>query len=191
MLFRSIQAQQQADAQWQSQQANLARDQAAVLAVSQQTTVLKAELEKAQAALLTAQAEQARVELDLSRTHVTAPASGIVTQRTVRVGQLAQPGKPVLTVVPVQALYVEANFRETQLANVKVGQPVQIKVDALPGKTLQGKVASLGPASGVSLSGMPAHNATGNFTKIVQRLPIRIELDPGQTAASQIGRAHV
>ena len=107
---------------------------------------------------------------------------GVVAQRRARVGGYAGVGEPLLTPVPLDALYVEANFRETQLARVRVGQPVGITVDALPGVSLKGRVESLGAASSVSFSPMPPHNATGNLTKIVQRLPVRICLEPGKKA---------
>ncbi|MNL62535.1 Multidrug export protein EmrA [compost metagenome] len=88
--------------------------------------------------------------------------------------------------MPLDAVYVEANFRETQLAGVQVGQPVDISVDALPDVRLKGRVESIGPASGVSFSAVPPHNATGNFTKIVQRLPVRIHFEPGQDEATRL-----
>jgi membrane fusion protein (multidrug efflux system) len=92
----------------------------------------------------------------------------------------------LLTLVPLEAIYVEAHFRETQLARVRVGQPVDITLDALPGAHIKGRVESLGPASGVSFSPIPPHNATGNFTKITLRLPVRIRLEPGQEAARHL-----
>ena len=91
-----------------------------------------------------------------------------------------------MTLTPLDALYIDANFRETQLARVAVGQTVEIAVDALPGVHLQGEVASLAPASGVSHSAVPPHNATGNFTKITQRLPVRIHLVSGQADAARL-----
>ena len=176
----SLQAQQQAAAQLSIQQANQQRDQATVQAVTQQTRVLQAELDKAKAGLAKARAMQDNAALNLSRTHIAAPIAGVVTQREARAGALASIGKPLMVVVPLQSLYVEANFRETQLAQLRVGQPVTLQVDALPGVSLRGHIASIAPASGASLSPLPAHNATGNFTKIVQRLPVRIALDAGQ-----------
>ncbi|MFM2407246.1 MAG: hypothetical protein RL223_5126 [Pseudomonadota bacterium] len=100
-----------------------------------------------------------------------------------------QPGKALLAVVPLRDVYVTANFRETQLARMHPGQAVRLTVDALPGVTFTGKVSSLAPASGLSFSPLPAHNATGNFTKIVQRLPVRIEIDENnpQRALLRVG----
>ncbi|WP_275627535.1 HlyD family secretion protein [Pseudomonas sp. 273] len=182
----TVQAQQQAEAQWDIQRAAHERDRAGLHSAEQQTAILRADLEKARAALLAAQAEKAAADLNLSYARVTAPVGGIVAQRKARVGGYARVGEPLLTLVPLDAVYVEANFRETQLARVRVGQPVEIAVDALPGVQIKGRVQSLGPASGVSFSSVPPHNATGNFTKIVQRLPVRIHLEPGQEDVRQL-----
>ena len=182
----TVQAQQQADAQWGIQRAARDRDAAAQRSAEQQVAILRADLGRAQAALQAAQARQAVAELNLSRTEIKAPVSGIVAQRRAREGGYVRTGEPLLTLVPLDAIYVEANFRETQLARVRVGQPVALRVDALPGTELHGRVESLGPASGVSFSPVAPHNATGNFTKIVQRLPVRIALDPGQEALGRL-----
>ncbi|MEY4412904.1 MAG: hypothetical protein RIQ53_197 [Pseudomonadota bacterium] len=173
----TLQAQQQADAQWQVQQANRDKDQAALQGVDQQSAVIQADVEKARAAVLAAQSQLKGAELNLSYTQIKAPADGVVAQFSVRVGAYVQPGKALLAVVPLRDVYVTANFRETQLARMHPGQAVRLTVDALPGVTFTGKVSSLAPASGLSFSPLPAHNATGNFTKIVQRLPVRIEID--------------
>ncbi|WP_290873951.1 HlyD family secretion protein [Aquabacterium sp.] len=173
----TLQAQQQADAQWLTQQANRERDLAALQGVDQQSAVIQADVEKAQAALMAAQSAHKAAELNLSYTRITAPTTGVVAQRSVRLGAYVQAGKPLLAVVPLKDVYVTANFRETQLARMRPGQPVRLTVDALPGVRFTGHVSSLAPASGVSFSPLPAHNATGNFTKIVQRLPVRIEID--------------
>lgn len=175
----TVQAEQQADAQWDIQRATRDRDQAALRSAEQQVAILHAELEKARAA-------KASADLNLSYASVVAPVRGTVAQRRAREGGYARVGEPLLTLVPLDALYVAANFRETQTARVRVGQPVRITVDALPGVRLAGRVDSLGPASGVSFSPVPPHNATGNFTKIVQRLPVRIALEPGQADALRL-----
>jgi len=176
----TLQAQQQADAQYRIQLANRERDAAALLAVEQQSTVIQADVEKAQASLQSTQAALSAAELNLSYARITAPVDGVVAQRSVRVGAYVQPGKPLLAVVPLKDVYVTANYRETQLAQMRPGQAVRLKVDALPGVQFTGRVGSLAPASGVSFSPLPAHNASGNFTKIVQRLPVRIEIDEDQ-----------
>src|SRR5262249_1897744 len=94
--------------------------------------------------------------------------------------------KPFLAIVPLDTVYISANFRETQLARVRAGQLVDIQVDALPGSILKGTVESLGPATGVTYSAVAPHNATGNFTKIVQRLPVRIRINPAQPSAKHL-----
>jgi len=169
----TVQAEQQADAQWDVQGATREREQAGLRAAEQQVAILRADLERARAA-------KASAELNLSYASVAAPVSGTVAQRRARVGGYARVGEPLLTLVPLDALYIEAHFRETQVARMRVGQAVDVTVDALPGLRLKGRVDSLGPASGVSFSPLPPHNATGNFTKIVQRLPVRVALEPGQ-----------
>jgi len=179
----SLQAKQQADARFQVQSAQVQKSRSNLTAVTQQTAVLRAELLRAQATLQQAQADQAAAELNLSYAHLNAPTDGVVAQNDARVGTYVAPGKPLLTIVPLNAIYIEANFREVQLARMRVGQPVSLSVDALPGVTLHAHVSSLAPATGASFSPIPAHNATGNFTKIVQRLPVRIRIDPGQKEA--------
>ncbi|MBJ7221020.1 MULTISPECIES: HlyD family secretion protein [unclassified Brenneria] len=175
----TVQAQQQAEAERAVQRAAYERDQAGLRSAEQQVTILRAELEKARA-------QKANADLKLSYASVTAPVAGIVAQSHVRVGGYAQTGESLLTLVPLDKVYIEANFRETQLARVQIGQSVDITVDALPGVRLKGNVESVGPASGASFSLVPAHNATGNFTKIVQRLPVRIQLQNGQKDAQKL-----
>lgn len=182
----SDQDRQQADAVLGVQKATRVRDEQILEAAQQQASVLAAQLEKARAALLSAQAAEAQARLHLSYASVVAPVDGVVAERKVRVGGYIQAGSAQITLAPLDAAYVEASFRETQLANIAVGQPVDIAVDALPGISLAGHVASLGPASGVSVSPVAAHNATGNFTKIVQRLPVRISLDANQPEVDRL-----
>jgi membrane fusion protein (multidrug efflux system) len=182
----TVQALQQAEAQLSIQLAGREKNQAALQAVRQQVDILKADLEKGRAALTQAQAAQAAAELKLSYTRITAPIDGTIGQKSVRIGAFVNAGKPLLAIVPLDAVYITANFRETQLARVQTGQAVDIEVDALPGEVLKGTVESLGPASGVSYSALAPHNATGNFTKIVQRLPVRIRINPGQPVAAKL-----
>ncbi|WP_422777702.1 HlyD family secretion protein [Pseudomonas mediterranea] len=182
----TVQAQQQAEEQLSVQQAGLEKSQAGLQAARQQVDILKADLEQARATLAHAQATQAIAELKLSYTRITAPITGTIGEKSVRVGAFVNAGKPLLAIVPLDAVYITANFRETQLARVQTGQTVDIEVDALPGETLTGTVQSLGPASGVSYSAIAPHNATGNFTKIVQRLPVRIRIEPDQPAAAKL-----
>jgi membrane fusion protein (multidrug efflux system) len=141
----------------------------------------------AQARQLAAQTEAARVRRqaaanDLSATRLTAPIAGRVASRSVRVGQFVQPGMRLMTLVPAQDVYVVANFKETQVGLMRPGQPATIRVDALPGVTFRGTVASVTPGTGANFSMIPPQNATGNFTKIIQRLPVRIRIEAGPAA---------
>ena len=146
--------------------------------------MLQAQLGRAQAALLRAQAAARQAELNLSYAVITAPADGAVGDRTVRAGQYVQPGTRLLSLVPMDAgLYVVANFKETQLAQMGVGEQVTLDVDMLGGKGLRGTVDSLAPGSGSTFALLPPENATGNFTKIVQRVPVRITLLPDERLA--------
>jgi membrane fusion protein (multidrug efflux system) len=182
----SVQALQQAEAQLSIQSATREKSLAGLQAARQRTGILQADLGKARAALAEAHTAQAAAELKRSYTQITAPVSGTVGQKSVRVGAFVNVGKPLLAIVPLDKLYIMANFRETQLARIQTGQAVDIAVDALPGETLKGRVESLGPASGASYAAIAPVNATGNFTKIVQRLPIRIRIDPGQPGAARL-----
>jgi membrane fusion protein (multidrug efflux system) len=118
-----------------------------------------------------------QAELNLSYATITAPINGTVGTRTLRVGQYVVPGTQLMAIVPLNAAYVVANYKETQLAHVHAGQPVSITVDGLSGAMLKGHVDSLAPASGLEFALLPPDNATGNFTKIVQRIPVRISID--------------
>ena len=182
----TVQALQEAEAQVSIQQANLRKNKAGLLAAKQDKDIQYADIDKAKAALQQANSMLDVANLQLSYTKITAPIDGIVGKKSLRVGSYVNPGVSLLAVVPLDEIYVFANFRETQLANVKAGQSVNIEVDALPGKILKGHVDSLGPASGVSYSAVAPHNATGNFTKIVQRLPVKIRIDAGQVDAAQL-----
>ncbi|WP_431861819.1 HlyD family secretion protein [Azospirillum sp.] len=154
------------------------RDQIAVLEAA--GAEIKAHMEQTSAAL-----EAARNDLD--NTVVRAGVDGVVGNRGVQVGQYARPGVQLLSLVPLPDVYVVANFKETQLADMRPGQKVQVKVDAFPGKALTGTVESFAPASGSKFSLLPPENATGNFTKVVQRVPVRIAL-PKDTELSGLLR---
>ena len=182
----TVQALQQAEAQVRIQLASRQKNQAGVQAARQRMDILKADLENAGAALEQARSARSAAELKLSYTRITAPVGGVVGQKSVRNGAFVTVGQPLLAIVPLDKVYVTANFRETQLAHVQTGQTVDIVVDALPGEVLKGAVESMGPASGVSYSAIAPHNATGNFTKIVQRLPVRIRINPGQPTAARL-----
>ncbi|WP_321953392.1 HlyD family secretion protein [Paraburkholderia bannensis] len=160
-------------------QATLAADSAAVEAQRSQIAALTAQQAQARAQLEAARASAAQSQLDLDNTVVKSALAGRVGDRTVRVGQYVQPGTRMLTVVPVQKTYLTANFKETQIGRMRIGQPVELFVDALPGHTLHGVVDSFSPGTGAQFALLPPENATGNFTKIVQRVPVRIRIDTG------------
>lgn len=142
-----------------------------------------AALDKARGALRQAQAALDTARLDLSRTIIRASIAGRIGQRSIRLGHQVEAGTPLMAIVPTQS-YVIANYKETQTQHIRPGQPVRIRVDALGGAILRGHVESLAPASGAQFALLPPDNATGNFTKIVQRMPLRIRVDPGQRAAT-------
>jgi membrane fusion protein (multidrug efflux system) len=137
-------------------------------------------LAAANAGIAAAQAQLQAAELDLERTVVRAPIDGVVGDRQVQVGQLVRLGSPMMSVVPLQSVYVVANFKETQIAAFRPGQRVTIRPDVSRDLRLRGTVESLAPASGSEFSIIPTDTATGNFTKIVQRVPVRIRIEPGQ-----------
>ncbi|ARP81640.1 multidrug ABC transporter permease [Bordetella genomosp. 8] len=157
--------------------ATLAANQAAVQAAQAQIAVSTAQISQARAQLEAAQASARQANLDLQDTLVRATLSGNVGDRSVRVGQYVQPGTRMMTVVPVQDVYLEANFKETQIGRMRAGQAVALHVDALPDQELRGVVESFAPGTGAQFALLPPENATGNFTKIVQRVPVRIRVD--------------
>jgi membrane fusion protein (multidrug efflux system) len=164
----SIRAQAEAQAQ---------RDRAGLIAAQKKIAVLATEKEKAEAQLARSKALATQAELNLSYTTIKAPVDGTVGARKLRVGQLVNAGTQLMAVVPLHATYIVANFKETQLTYVRDGQPVEIRVDGFPDVTLTGRVDSVSPASGLEFALLPPDNATGNFTKIVQRIPVKITLD--------------
>jgi len=133
----------------------------------------------AQARLASMQAARDNAQLQLSYTKITAPVGGIISRKQVEVGQLVQAGQPMLTVVSDTGVWITANFKETQLVDIKVGQPVELEVDAYGGCTAAGKVESLSAATGAKFALLPPDNATGNFTKVVQRVPVRVAVEKG------------
>jgi len=179
--FGSEQQSQEGDAQARERAADLARDQAALATAQQQVHVLEAKLAQARALADRSQAVAQRAALDLGYTTIIAPIDGVVAARTVRLGQYVQAGTQLTALVPLREVYVTANFKETQLTHVRAGEPVRLRVDTFPGAQLRGCVDSLAPASGLEFSLLPPDNATGNFTKIVQRVPVKIDLDSRQT----------
>ncbi|MGO9392880.1 HlyD family secretion protein [Rhodoblastus sp.] len=177
--FGSVQNAQQANSRVLASHAAVTRDTAALASATKQLDVLKAELAQAEASLARAQAGLDQAELNLSYTIIAAPVDGEVGNRTLRVGQYVQAGAQLMSVVPTEAAYIVANYKETQLTDVHPGQPVEIAVDMFPGQVFRGRVDSLAPASGQEFALLPPDNATGNFTKVVQRIPVKIVLDAG------------
>ena len=170
---------QQANSRVNAARASVARDTAALANATQQVDVLKAELAQAKAALIRAEASLHQATLNLSYTVITAPVDGGVGNRSLRVGQYVQAGTQLMSIVPTEAAYIVANYKETQLTGVQPGQPVDVEVDMFPGQVFKGRVESLAPASGQEFALLPPDNATGNFTKVVQRIPVKIVLDAG------------
>jgi membrane fusion protein (multidrug efflux system) len=184
--FGTVQRAQQTDAAFRTKSAVLQRDESALAAARRQVEVLRADRDRAAAVLdqKTGALEQAR--LNLSYTTIRAPIAGTVGARNVRVGQYVQAGTQMMAVVPLQSVYVVANFKETQLADVRKGQRATVEIDGLDGAAVEGKVDSLAPASGLEFALLPPDNATGNFTKIVQRIPVKIALTPGAALAGRL-----
>ena len=141
----------------------------------QQVKVQQARAQAAVADVKEAQAKVDQAKLNLSYTRVTAPTAGIINRKNVNVGSNLSIGQDLMTIVPLTNLWVTANFKETQLERMRAGQPVVIRVDALGGRRFHGKVTQIGGATGSRLSLFPPENATGNFVKVVQRIPVRID----------------
>jgi membrane fusion protein, multidrug efflux system len=184
--YGSVQNAQQAQSRNAGAQAAIARDTASLASALKQVDLLKAELVQAKAALAHAVAVQNQAELNLGYTTIVAPIDGVVGNRTLRVGQFVQAGTQLMSVVPAAGAYVVANYKETQLTDVHEGQAVDIAVDMFPGRIVHGHVDSIAPASGQEFALLPPDNATGNFTKVVQRIPVRIALDTEKNALIEL-----
>jgi len=156
--------------------ANLLAAQRQALAAGGTVNTAEAGVRVANARTLAARAAAANAQLQLDYTRITAPASGEVARRQVEVGQLVAPGQPLLSIVADTGVWVTANFKETQLAKIRPGQPVEFEIDAYGGCVAEGKVESLSGATGAKFALLPPDNATGNFTKVVQRVPVRIRV---------------
>jgi membrane fusion protein, multidrug efflux system len=185
--FASRQRYEQAQADARKAEAEAARTRAALAAAQSQFGVLQAQRAEEQARLLQARANLRLAKNDLDNTVIRAPISGIVGNRAGQVGQYVKPGTELISLVPLPRVYVTANFKETQLTRMRPGQRAEVSVDAYPDHVLVGKVESFAPASGAEFSLLPPDNATGNFTKIVQRVPVRIKL-PKQEPLAQLLR---
>lgn len=178
--------QQKASSAQRSATATVRQSEAALAAAIKQVGVLQAAVRSSQADVAAAKAKVDQARLNLSYTRIVAPVAGMVGQRTVRLGAWVSAGTRLLAVVPLQQTYITANYLETQLKDVRPGQPVRIKVDALPDQVFTGHVDSIAPATGATFSAISPDNATGNYTKIVQRLPVKIVLDKGQPNLAQL-----
>jgi membrane fusion protein (multidrug efflux system) len=157
--------------------AQLDQNRAQAEAAARQLEVLTAQLAQAQAALAAQEANLKLATINLDYTRIVAPQDGVIAQRQVRPGQYLGVGGQVTILTPLPKVWVIANYRETQLTHVAVGQPATITVDTYPGHTLKGHVLALAPASGSQFTLLPPDNATGNFTKVVQRIPVKIAID--------------
>ncbi len=170
----------------QEAQAAVTVAQAALEAANQQLKVLDAQIAQADAAVAQAQADVHTAELNLSYTEIKSPIDGYVGNRAGQIGAYVTRGTYLISVTPADGLWVDANFKEDQLARMVAGQTVSLTADALPGHVFHGHVASLQPGTGAVFSVIPAENATGNFTKIVQRVPVRVVLDSGDPALGRL-----
>nr|UXE46235.1 fatty acid resistance protein FarA [uncultured bacterium] len=164
----------------QSQEAQARAAIGAALTAPQQIGATEARAGAAEASVNQNRAQLEQAKLNLQYTTITAPEAGIVDKRTVEPGQVIQAGQPLLSIVYISNLWVTANFKETQLQNMKVGDPAQVSVDAYGGKKFAGHVDSIGGATGARFSLLPPENATGNFVKVVQRIPVKIVFEPNQ-----------
>lgn len=173
----SVQSAQRVEATWKTAQADRAHAEAGLLGARQQLAVIGTQRQQARAALAQAEAEREQARLNIGYTELRAPVDGYVGNRRAKLGAYAAAGSQLLAVVPAHGLWVDANFKEDQLARMQVGQAVSVTADILPGRTFHGRVESIAPATGAQFSVLPPENATGNFTKIVQRVPVRVRLE--------------
>src|SRR3954454_3178905 len=173
----TVQRAQQTDAALRAGTAQVQHAKSGLSAAQRKVDVLSTERAKATAQVDRARAVESQAALNLSYTQIKAPVEGTVGARSLRVGQYVQAGTQLMAIVPLDAVYVVANFKETQLTGMRNGQPVELYIDSLQSTRLRGHVDSLAPASGLEFALLPPDNATGNFTKIVQRVPVKIVLD--------------
>lgn len=180
-LEGAVSAQTRDAAESSHKQANAQRDKvrSARQEAESELASLDARIKETRARIKAAQANLELARINLANTRITAPMAGIIGNRSVQVGQLVKPGSPLAYLIPADGLFVEANFKETQIGRIQPGQPAEIRVDAYPDLVFQGVVDSFAPASGSEFSLLPPENATGNFTKIVRRVPIKIVFQSG------------
>jgi membrane fusion protein (multidrug efflux system) len=191
--FASRQTLEQSIANRDQANATVQSAQAAIDGAVVNVDVLQAQQKEAVRTLDELKTALAKAERDLSFTEIRAPVDGVVGNRAAQPGDFVQTGQRIAALVPLSDVFIDANFKETQLGRLQPGQPVSIRVDALPGESVNGVVASVSPASGAVFSLLPPDNATGNFTKIVQRLPVRIKVpaDVAQRGALRPGMSVV
>jgi membrane fusion protein (multidrug efflux system) len=183
----SIQSFQRADSDFKQAAATGEKARASQKAAELKLFVIDSQKLEAEAALQQAIAEREIASLNLGYTEVRAPIDGTVGNRSVKPGSYATTGSQLLALVPARGLWIDANYKESQLARIKVGSPALVTLDSLPGKSLHGHVTSIAPATGAQFSVLPPENATGNFTKIVQRVAVRIMIDEEENGALHPG----
>jgi membrane fusion protein (multidrug efflux system) len=184
--FGTAQRVEQAVADEKRFEATLTRNQAELEAARRQMGVLDTQELQLRADAKAKNAALALAKTNLGYTRIIAPVDGMVGERGVRAGQYLRPGTQVISVVPLDNVWVIANYKETQLTRVAIGQKAEVTFDTFPGVTVTGRVDSIAPASGSQFSLLPPDNATGNFTKVVQRIPVKILLDPGSPLAGRL-----
>jgi membrane fusion protein, multidrug efflux system len=173
----STEAREKLETQHAQLNAQLAQNRAQALAAERELAELEGQLKQNEAALASARAALVIAKLNLEYTTITAPQDGVLGQRQVKPGQLVGVGSQITTLTPLPHVWVIANYKETQLTHMAVGQKAEVTVDTFPGHTLRGHVQSFAPASGAEFALLPPDNATGNFTKVVQRIPVKIVID--------------
>jgi membrane fusion protein (multidrug efflux system) len=166
--------------------ATLKADAAAVAVAQRQVAALQAQIAQAKAQLEGAQAQSQAAELNVGDTLLRASIAGRIGDKTVQLGQFVQPGTRLMSIVPTAEIYLVANFKETQIGGMRIGQRATIKIDALGGATIQGRLESFAPGTGAQFALLPPENATGNFTKIVQRVPVRFSLEAPPEVADRL-----
>lgn len=181
-----LQSSERADAAYKEAVAAGQKSRAALVAAQRQMDVIETQEGQTQAALEQAVAEEAAARLNLGYTELRAPIDGVVGNRSAQIGAYATAGSQLISLIPAHGLWIDANFKEDQLAHIRPGLPATITVDSIPGKVFRGHVVSIAPATGAEFSVLPPENATGNFTKIVQRVAVRIVLDDEGAAQGQL-----
>jgi len=181
-----MQESQKADADHKEAMAVGERSRAGLVAAQRQLEVIDTQKQQIRAALEQAVAERDLARLNVGYTELRAPIDGTVGNRSAQVGAYATTGSQLISLVPTRGLWIDANFKESQLARIRPGSPATVKVDSIPGRTFRGRVLSVAPATGAQFSVLPPENATGNFTKIVQRVAVRIALEDEAATFDQL-----